>query len=626
MKRADWEKLRWELVLPDQVENGANVNINTKELTLALQNAMRKSIPVVTKGDTRVGNRSWNDKLQGLHSRVRRTRRRYHRCRDPVVCEVLLEIYRERGKAGSWENQTTNDAIYIEKREDGSTTTNWEESAGLLMETLLPDDDEEVDTEEQRELIGVMTQDMYDNEEPVEVVSQDELIRTIAQMGKKKAPGPDGIVVEEEPGGKIQSGARWASKVMQKVKLKMAPAKTTFMLFKRKMVRNTAIKFEEKNLRSSQTRRFHLPMRIIKTYHQVILLSIVGYGACVWAHRLNNVVPARAVQSIQRNVLLRLTGAYRSVATNALSVALGNGRDSGIAVKLVGVPITHLEPSLGLVQFITGKGLYPESSRKMGLVETDRCECGEVGTPEHVVLECARTLEIRRPNQQEVQGKLVGDILRDPAHWRFLDKLAILFDNIDHDGQMLLSLDAESIRLDCQGDVKYVVDNRLDYILRSTLNSLVILICSISLILCSRAIYRAQQLKHFRSLASTSECLFALINGDDMFATFSIMSFKSPMLWWYSRIYLYCFISLYIYVVLSLFISVIMDAYETIKSYSIITIESLPISHFLLCMSRALPLPQQRLTITHLLVKLETRGQEAHRLRIFTEDAWKKNV
>nr|CAD7423176.1 unnamed protein product [Timema monikensis] len=74
--------------------------------------------------------------------------------------------------------------------------------------------------------------------------------------------------------------------------------------------------------------------------------------------------------------------------------------------------------------------------------------------------------------------------------------------------------------------------------------------------------------RNFRSLASTSECLFALINGDDMFATFSIMSFKSPMLWWYSRIYLYCFISLYIYVVLSLFISVIMDAYETIKEFN----------------------------------------------------------
>nr|CAD7593144.1 unnamed protein product [Timema genevievae] len=39
-------------------------------------------------------------------------------------------------------------------------------------------------------------------------------------------------------------------------------------------------------------------------------------------------------------------------------------------------------------------------------------------------VECARTLEIRRPNQQEVQGCLVGGIIRDPTKWRFLDKLA----------------------------------------------------------------------------------------------------------------------------------------------------------------------------------------------------------
>lgn len=71
----------------------------------------------------------------------------------------------------------------------------------------------------------------------------------------------------------------------------------------------------------------------------------------------------------------------------------------------------------------------------------------------------------------------------------------------------------------------------------------------------------------FRSLSITSECLFALINGDDMFATFATMSTKSTMLWWFSRVYLYSFISLYIYVVLSLFISVIMDAYDTIKKY-----------------------------------------------------------
>lgn len=272
--------------------------------------------------------------------------------------------------------------------------------------------------------------------------------------------------------------------------------------------------------------------------------------------------------------------------------------------------------------------------------------------------------------------------------------ISIIFDNHDHDGQILLSLDAEPIRLICKGDVEYVIHNQIDSILRSILNIFVIMICSISFILCSRAIFRAQQLKFktmeffktfynrelsiegrleflnmwyimiivndifiiagsaikeqierkqtigdqwnicsvllgtgnllvwfgvlrylgffktynvviltlkkaapkifrfllcalliyagftfagwlilgpyhikFRSLATTSECLFSLVNGDDMFATFSTMSSKSKLLWWYSRIYLYTFISLYIYVILSLFISVIMDAYDTIKKY-----------------------------------------------------------
>jgi len=279
-----------------------------------------------------------------------------------------------------------------------------------------------------------------------------------------------------------------------------------------------------------------------------------------------------------------------------------------------------------------------------------------------------------------------------PDCYRF--NIKIIFDNRDFDGQMLLSLDAEARKLQCKGDTRYITDNRIESALRTLLNLLVILICTISLLLCSRAIYRAQILKFetisffkktygttlslegrleflnfwyimifindvliiigtvikeqierkhsdsdhwnicsiflgtgnllvwfgvlrylgffktynvviltlkkatpkvarflicailiyagftfcgwlvlgpynmkFRSLATTSECLFALINGDDMFATFSITSSKSAVLWWYSRIYLYSFISLYIYVVLSLFISVIMDAYDTIKIY-----------------------------------------------------------
>lgn len=276
----------------------------------------------------------------------------------------------------------------------------------------------------------------------------------------------------------------------------------------------------------------------------------------------------------------------------------------------------------------------------------------------------------------------------------YIFDITIIFDNEDHDGQMLLSLDAEPLRLMCKGDVQYVTDNEIESVLRSLLNYLVIMICISSLILCSRAVWRAQQLKNitntyfinnfnrelsskdrkkflnfwyimimvndiliiigsaikeqiereefrsdqwnicslflgmgnmlvwfgvlrylgffktynvviltlekaapqvarfllcalliyagftfcgwlilgpyhlkFRSLSTTSECLFSLINGDDMFATFSIMSNKSTVLWWFSKLYLYTFISLYIYIILSLFISVIMDAYDTIKLY-----------------------------------------------------------
>ncbi|XP_062962467.1 mucolipin-3 isoform X2 [Cynocephalus volans] len=71
----------------------------------------------------------------------------------------------------------------------------------------------------------------------------------------------------------------------------------------------------------------------------------------------------------------------------------------------------------------------------------------------------------------------------------------------------------------------------------------------------------------FRSLNMVSECLFSLINGDDMFATFAKMQQKSYGVWLFSRIYLYSFIGLFIYMILSLFIALITDTYETIKHY-----------------------------------------------------------
>ena len=52
-----------------------------------------------------------------------------------------------------------------------------------------------------------------------------------------------------------------------------------------------------------------------------------------------------------------------------------------------------------------------------------------------------------------------------------------------------------------------------------------------------------------------------------MFATFSSTPEHSAIIWYFSRIYLYTFISLFIYVILSLFIAIIMDTYEIIKQY-----------------------------------------------------------
>nr|CAD7416163.1 unnamed protein product [Timema poppensis] len=225
------------------------------------------------------------------------------------------------------------------------------------------------------------------------------------------------------------------------VKLKMAPAKTTYMLFKGRLARDPTIKVGRKSIRRSLTvrylgvtpdenrnftahmeqvtgktlsvinktismrqRRFYLPMRIIKTYHQNILLSIVSYEACIWAHRLTNVVPAKVIQGLQRNILPRLAGAYWTVATDSPSVALEN---------------KHLQPSQGLVHFITA------SLRKLGLTESGTCDCGEEGTPEHVVLEFILTLEARRNYQREIQGRSVGEVLRDPIYWKGLNQIAL---------------------------------------------------------------------------------------------------------------------------------------------------------------------------------------------------------
>nr|NVI71398.1 transient receptor potential cation channel, mucolipin ortholog [Cucujiformia] len=88
--------------------------------------------------------------------------------------------------------------------------------------------------------------------------------------------------------------------------------------------------------------------------------------------------------------------------------------------------------------------------------------------------------------------------MSSPNCYRF--DITILFDNEDHDGQIIVTLDAEPIRLNCKGDIEYVTGNEIKSILRSFLNLAIIFICVLSLTLCARAIWRAQQLRRITEM------------------------------------------------------------------------------------------------------------------------------
>jgi mucolipin 1 len=64
------------------------------------------------------------------------------------------------------------------------------------------------------------------------------------------------------------------------------------------------------------------------------------------------------------------------------------------------------------------------------------------------------------------------------------------------------------------------------------------------------------------------ECLFAIINGDDLYMSFANLDEEAKSqtyLWWFLRLYIYSFVVLFTYVVLNLFLTIILDAYTLIK-------------------------------------------------------------
>lgn len=79
----------------------------------------------------------------------------------------------------------------------------------------------------------------------------------------------------------------------------------------------------------------------------------------------------------------------------------------------------------------------------------------------------------------------------------------IYFDNNDHDGQMLIDLDIVAKVLDCEDDITVAESAESKPTvnpLRTVVNVLTILVCSVSFVLCFRALYRAQFLRSVSNL------------------------------------------------------------------------------------------------------------------------------
>ncbi|XP_017328587.1 mucolipin-3 isoform X1 [Ictalurus punctatus] len=71
--------------------------------------------------------------------------------------------------------------------------------------------------------------------------------------------------------------------------------------------------------------------------------------------------------------------------------------------------------------------------------------------------------------------------------------------------------------------------------------------------------------ENFRTFHTTAYCLLSMINGDEVYSTFTKLRERSALVWSFSRFYIYSFVSIFTYMVLSLFIAIITDTYDLIK-------------------------------------------------------------
>lgn len=84
----------------------------------------------------------------------------------------------------------------------------------------------------------------------------------------------------------------------------------------------------------------------------------------------------------------------------------------------------YLNPSKGLVQFLTGHGPYAQYLYDRELKPTNRCSCGVLGTPEHVLFECVDLRGVADEERLLLQGTEVLHAVANEQNCKVLDILA----------------------------------------------------------------------------------------------------------------------------------------------------------------------------------------------------------
>ncbi|XP_060552426.1 mucolipin-3-like [Ruditapes philippinarum] len=75
----------------------------------------------------------------------------------------------------------------------------------------------------------------------------------------------------------------------------------------------------------------------------------------------------------------------------------------------------------------------------------------------------------------------------------------------------------------------------------------------------------------FQTPEAAAETLFAVVNGDEIYATLAIIEWDKSgghWVWWFSRFYLGAYVAIFTIVVINLLIALFMSAYDSIKTYN----------------------------------------------------------